>query len=161
LIGTFANGVVIGRKANGESRLKKGAEVAEDYGVFGAIGFPCHHAHDEYGLYCLYALRDQTDLFAEMCRKVQTLHLTTLCFDSFCNLKFATPEANFNTPLAPRERECLLWVAAGLSSKRIAHKLGLSLHTVNEFISNAMRKLGATTRAEATAKAISGKLITP
>lgn len=141
--------------------LKKASGLTADHGIFGVIGFPCHHADNEYGMYALYALRDQTDLFSDMCRNLQTLHFAVMCFDSFCCLKFPASAASAQTVLAPRERECLLWVAAGSSSKRIAYKLGISLHTVNEFIGNAMRKLDATTRAEAAAKAISAKLIHP
>ena len=141
--------------------LKKASEITRDHEVFGVIGFPCHHGSNEYGMYALYALRDQSDLFSDMCRNVQALHFAAICFDSFCNLKLAPTNYEAQLSLAPRERECLLWVAAGFSSKRIAYKLGISLHTVNEFIGNAMRKLQATTRAEAAAKAISAKIINP
>lgn len=141
--------------------LKKASELGQNHGMFGVMGLPCHHASNEFGMYSLYALRDQTDLFSYMCRNVQALHFAAMCFDSFCCLKFPASATSVERQLAPREKECLLWVATGLSSKRIAYKLGISLHTVNEFIGNAMRKLNATTRAEAAAKAITARLVDP
>jgi DNA-binding CsgD family transcriptional regulator len=54
--------------------------------------------------------------------------------------------------LSPRELQCLRLVAAGASSKAIATALGLSAHTVNQYIESAMRKLGAASRTEAVAK---------
>ena len=53
--------------------------------------------------------------------------------------------------LAPREKECLLWVGLGKTTKEIADRLKLSDPTVNEYIASAMRKLGATSRTQAVA----------
>ncbi|MGK9232144.1 LuxR C-terminal-related transcriptional regulator [Inquilinus limosus] len=57
--------------------------------------------------------------------------------------------------LAPRERDCLVWVARGASSKQAAQRLALSVYTVNEYVASAMRKLRATSRSEAVATALS------
>lgn len=56
--------------------------------------------------------------------------------------------------LTRQEITCLTWVAAGLSTKRLSHRMGISDATANEYIRNACKKLGATTRAEAVAKAV-------
>ncbi|WP_225767554.1 helix-turn-helix transcriptional regulator [Inquilinus sp. Marseille-Q2685] len=53
-----------------------------------------------------------------------------------------------------RERDCLARIARGASSKEIARQLELSLRTVNEYVESAMRKLEATSRTEAVAKAL-------
>ena len=63
--------------------------------------------------------------------------------------------------LAPRERDCLAWVARGDSSKQAARRLALSVHTVNEYVASAMRKLQATSRSEAVANALSLGLLDP
>jgi DNA-binding CsgD family transcriptional regulator len=55
--------------------------------------------------------------------------------------------------LSPREHDCLLSIAGGRSSKRIAKELGLSPYTVDQYVDSAMRKLNATSRAAAVAKA--------
>jgi DNA-binding CsgD family transcriptional regulator len=57
-------------------------------------------------------------------------------------------------PLARRELQCLLLVAAGKSSKAIAIELSLSPHTIDQYIESAMRKLDSATRAEAVAMAV-------
>ncbi|WP_155888817.1 helix-turn-helix transcriptional regulator [Inquilinus limosus] len=61
--------------------------------------------------------------------------------------------------VAPRELDCLAWVARGASSKQIARQLGLSMHTVNAYLASARRKLKATSRSEAVAMALQLGLI--
>ena len=56
--------------------------------------------------------------------------------------------------LTERERECLLWVARGLSSKEIALRLGVGAKTVDYHIAKAMAELEVTTRSHAVARAI-------
>ena len=61
--------------------------------------------------------------------------------------------------LSPREGEVLRHVAAGLTNKAIALRLGISEHTVKFHLGSAMSKLGAASRAEAVAVAIRRGLI--
>ncbi|MFE0754806.1 response regulator transcription factor [Inquilinus sp. NPDC058860] len=61
--------------------------------------------------------------------------------------------------VAPRELDCLVWVARGASSKQIARRLGLSMHTVNDYLASARRKLKAASRSEAVATALQLGLI--
>lgn len=61
--------------------------------------------------------------------------------------------------LSPREADVLRGVAAGLTNKAIALKLGISEHTVKFHLGGAMTKLGAASRAEAVASAIRRGLI--
>lgn len=61
--------------------------------------------------------------------------------------------------VAPRELDCLSWVARGASSKQIARQLGLSMHTVNAYLASAKRKLKASSRSEAVATALQLGLI--
>ena len=63
--------------------------------------------------------------------------------------------------LTPREEECLLWSAAGLSSKRIAFKLSLSHRTVENCLFRAQRKLKAANKSHAVYKAVVLGLIQP
>lgn len=55
--------------------------------------------------------------------------------------------------LPTRERECLQWTASGLNSSQISERLGISDATVNEHIQSAMKRLGASTRIQASARA--------
>ncbi len=56
--------------------------------------------------------------------------------------------------LSERERECLIWLCAGLRVSMIADRLSLSESAVRLYITNARRKLGANTREQAIARAI-------
>jgi LuxR family quorum sensing-dependent transcriptional regulator len=64
------------------------------------------------------------------------------------------------TTLTEREREALSWTAAGKSSWEISVILGVSERTVNWFIANAGRKLGAVNRTQAVVNAIRAGAIT-
>jgi LuxR family quorum-sensing system transcriptional regulator CciR len=61
--------------------------------------------------------------------------------------------------LSVREKEVLLWLSKGLSTARIADRLGIADVTVTMHLTNARRKLDARTREQALAKAIVLKLI--
>jgi two-component system, NarL family, nitrate/nitrite response regulator NarL len=55
--------------------------------------------------------------------------------------------------LTPREAQVLDAIADGLTNKAIARRLGISLHTVKFHVEAVFRKLEASTRAEAVARA--------
>ncbi|RSK27216.1 DNA-binding response regulator [Bacillus sp. HMF5848] len=61
--------------------------------------------------------------------------------------------------LSKRETEALQLVANGLSQKEIASLLAISDFTVRDYVSSAMRKLGANHRAEAVAIAMRKAII--
>ena len=64
--------------------------------------------------------------------------------------------------LTEREREVLSLVAAGLQGGAIAQRLYVSPETVKSHVQNAMTKLGARTRAQAVAIALTtGYIGTP
>lgn len=56
--------------------------------------------------------------------------------------------------LSPRERDCMIHLARGLRTARIAERLGLSEATVEMHLRNARRKLRAATAAQAVARAL-------
>jgi ATP/maltotriose-dependent transcriptional regulator MalT len=55
--------------------------------------------------------------------------------------------------LTPRELEGLGLVARGMSNREIAESLVLSKHTVHRHVSNALGKIGVSSRAAAVARA--------
>ena len=55
--------------------------------------------------------------------------------------------------LTTREREVLGHIAEGLSNKLIAHRLGISEHTVKFHVNAVMARLGAQSRTEAVVRA--------
>lgn len=56
--------------------------------------------------------------------------------------------------LSKRELECLKLTADGLTSDEIACRLGLSVHTANQYLANTTQKLNAVNRMHAVAKAL-------
>jgi DNA-binding CsgD family transcriptional regulator len=67
-----------------------------------------------------------------------------------------TPAASTVIRLSPRERQVLIFLLDGDSLKEVAKKLGLSRHTVGDYVKNIYRQLHVTTRAELMALFMSG-----
>lgn len=63
--------------------------------------------------------------------------------------------------LSKREAECLTWTAMGKTTYEISIILGLSEHTINNYIACACHRLGAATRSHAVAIAIKQWLYQP
>jgi DNA-binding CsgD family transcriptional regulator len=97
----------------------------------------------------------------------QGLHLTLfVAADNGSLATSGTLDGNHEHPadlkrgtLTQRERDVLALVAAGLTGVEIASRLSISPPTVESHVGNAMRKLGATNRAHATALAMQAGLI--
>ena len=58
------------------------------------------------------------------------------------------------SPLSNREKECLRWSTEGLTTTAISSKMGITHSTVTFHLQNAMRKLGASNRQQAIARAL-------
>jgi two-component system, NarL family, response regulator YdfI len=67
--------------------------------------------------------------------------------------------ASLAEPLTPREVEVLGMLAEGQSNKSIAHRLGISEHTVKFHVTSIMGKLSAGSRTEAVTQGIRQGLI--
>jgi len=67
--------------------------------------------------------------------------------------------ASLAEPLTPREIEVLGMLAEGQSNKSIAHRLGISEHTVKFHVTSIMGKLHAGSRTEAVTQGIRQGLI--
>lgn len=61
--------------------------------------------------------------------------------------------------MSRRELECLSLTADGQTSEEIAARLGLSVHTANQYLTNSTQKLNAVNRMHAVAKALRMGLI--
>jgi DNA-binding CsgD family transcriptional regulator len=69
------------------------------------------------------------------------------------------PPMSRGAPLSPRERQCLLMSANGMSSLDISKKLGIAERTANFHFSNIVTKLNVLNRKEAVARAIAQGII--
>lgn len=76
-------------------------------------------------------------------------------FDKLRRNELAAP-----SPLSARELEVVRWTAQGKTSVEIGQILSLSDHTVNAYMTNAIKKLDCVNRTQLVAKAIRLKLIT-
>lgn len=77
------------------------------------------------------------------------------CYALFGVISRLRPPAGSSGPvISKRELECLMLTANGLTSDEIAEKLGLSVHTANQYLTNTARKLNAVNRMHAVAKAL-------
>lgn len=61
--------------------------------------------------------------------------------------------------LSPRQVECLELAARGLTSAEIAHDLGISARTVDQYFGEACERLRVRNRTQAVARAIALELI--
>jgi|GEM_PF-1779557 len=80
------------------------------------------------------------------------------------HIKYRTlkrPETNPLPKLAPREIECLNWVAEGKTNAETAIIMGISVNTVNRHIQNAAQKLGVHSKLHAIVKAVQLKIVSP
>jgi DNA-binding NarL/FixJ family response regulator len=68
------------------------------------------------------------------------------------SFKTASPHVDESAALSPRERAVLDGLAEGLVYKQIADQMGVSIHTVRNYIRRIYEKLHVCTRTEAVAK---------
>lgn len=88
------------------------------------------------------------------------LNAMAVQFD-FARSRLLEPDTGLRQPvvLSPRERECLRWCKTGKSAWDISQILDISERTAQFHISNAMSKLGASTRIAAVVIAIQQGLL--
>ena len=82
--------------------------------------------------------------------------LSIQAFDVFDRLRRMAGNTNV---LSARELEVVRWTAQGKTSLEIGQILSLSDHTVNAYMTNAIRKLDCVNRTQLVAKAIRMKII--
>ncbi|WP_217539527.1 helix-turn-helix transcriptional regulator, partial [Stenotrophomonas sp. GbtcB23] len=79
--------------------------------------------------------------------------LSLHAFDVFDRIR-RTSNAAASAPLTGRELEVVRWTAQGKTSVEIGRILSLSDHTVNAYMTNAIKKLDCVNRTQLVAKAI-------
>ncbi len=80
--------------------------------------------------------------------------------EKFMSLASAN-RSNGTKALSPRERDCLLWLAAGMRQHEIADRFSIDTKTVEMHVRNARQKLKARTTHQAIAKAVLSGQIKP
>ncbi|MFZ2102544.1 MAG: helix-turn-helix transcriptional regulator [Oricola sp.] len=106
----------------------------------------CPRPQGQFVVACLSLEQKQFAAIAE-------LYLAARCImDGLDTLPGAIDESH--PRISTREHSCLAWTAEGKTSEEIGIILDLSPHTVNHYLGSAARKLGASNRMHAVAKAM-------
>lgn len=113
----------------------------------GGIAFPVVTMTGQSGLIIFYGQFADIDD-----RHMADIHAR--CFHLFEAAAALAETAPAALNVATRERDCLDLSSHGMTSDEIAGQLGLSPHTVNQYLTNTARKLSAVNRVHVVAKAI-------
>jgi len=128
-------------------------DQAADSGAVAGVGIPVRTTGSEHFGGWLFSSGEKRDVFDLLDKDHgREAHLAgVLAYERMVSIGFGKLGQRL---LSGRERECLLWLCAGLRVSMIAEKLSISESAVNLYISNAKHKLGAKTREQAVARAI-------
>jgi DNA-binding CsgD family transcriptional regulator len=113
-----------------------------------SLALPLSAERDECGLMVLTG--------AGMAFTSQTLtDLHAICLSLFGLIARLKPDTADAPPvMSPRQIECLRLTANGQTSEEIASRLGLSVHTTTQYLTDCYQKLNAVNRVHAVAKAM-------
>ena len=100
---------------------------------------------------------DQAEAWHQFCES-NLISLTRIAYQLHRRLSDGTFR-EFDLHLSGRETECLAWCAQGKEASDMALILGLSVHTVREYLKSARFKLGCSNLPQAVAKAMARGLI--
>lgn len=133
----------------------------DEYGVKAGTVWPVHDRKAGLVHFLVtWTKHDRLGYRAAASRFSTDIHVAVTYFSEALRLRQVAKE-RFPPTLSPRERECLLWVQAGQSTKQIGKRLNIADNTVNEYVASAMRKLSASTRTQAAVRAAMLDLIQP
>ncbi|MEJ0002964.1 MAG: LuxR family transcriptional regulator [Pararobbsia sp.] len=128
-------------------------EEAAGFGLKSGITFPIHGPKGEFGMLSLAT--DQTFAWDEMQAAVASLSwMRDYVFEISSNFVAGRVQQLTQSPLTPRESECLKWLTTGKTSWEIAKILICSEATINFHISNIIKKLGVYSRQQAVVKSL-------
>ncbi len=136
-----------------------GVRYLEEKGLVDGITIPIHLAEGQFAF--VSAIESVNgEWSATVRRSKEAIFIAAHRFHEATFWKFANPFPRVRiSRLAPREIECLEWVARGKTTEDVASILDLSRETVRVHLDRARKKLGAINRANAVAKAIELGLI--
>lgn len=124
-----------------------GFALARDLGIEDGLTVPCHGPENRVGVISFGF--ERLDLSRQEMLSIALA--ASVAHERMARLSPTVPTAAL-TRLTPRERDCLAFVAEGLSDADIGEKLGISQTTAHAHVEGAKRKLGAKTRAQAVAR---------
>ncbi len=141
-------------------RQKLNLTLMHRFGVYHDLFVPLHTPLRYQALYIFALGKDPSigeRLLANRAPLVRVAQMLAGAVADFVTTKrFDTPD----TELSVREQECLVFMSRGFSNRQIADELGIRERTVKFHVDNLMRKLGASTRAQAVAVAARSNWLT-
>ncbi|HXZ41235.1 MAG TPA: response regulator transcription factor [Terriglobales bacterium] len=109
------------------------------------------------GVFC------RSDSFEALCKCIRCVHAGQIwasstelqyVIDALVEHGARTPRMNGSRPLSKREEQITRLVADGCSNRQISERLGLSEHTVKNYLFRVFEKLGVSTRVGLTLYAL-------
>lgn len=135
---------------------------ATEFGLGEGVGIPIHGARGSLAMASMVSDHGAKGLARLMSTVGKDVHLMSLAFHNHARELLALGRSGRTTvSLTRRERECLLWIAAGKSAWEISRILGISARTVYFHLDNVRAKMGVTNVYHAVVKAIMEGMISP
>ncbi len=127
-------------------------EGAHDYGVYQGISIPVYGPLGDFAFFSFMSRASQRDFTRIVERHKNDLHVASLYYHQI--ITDIVSKDREPVRLTVREREVLVWAAAGKTTEETGLILGLANKTVQFHLYNAMRKLDVYTKPQAVAQAI-------
>jgi LuxR family transcriptional regulator len=138
-------------------------QAIKRHGYTGGLCIPIFSAQNTRGFIDLVS-RDPTlaDMYEALeGRAAQITLILRYVQDEILRIATKNNENIYENPLSNRQKEVLLWVGEGLTSKEIAEKMGISFRTVESYIVEIQNKLDVSNRQQAVTRAVSLGYILP
>ncbi len=124
------------------------AQIFVGYRIRQGICFPWYSNQGLTGILTFMGESIELDHETQCSLQIITLRL----FEQFRDSQFAVPDNALG--LTRREKDCLKWTSEGKTSADIAQIIEISEHTVNHYLTCAIRKMDAVNRTQAVVKAL-------
>lgn len=137
-------------------------EVFHAHGIYCAVLLPCSLASEAAGIVAYARDRDSVEWMMSPVGRARLGFLTALAssrYRPYFSDKNAPGLYDAAVWLSPREAEVLCWLAQGLGTEAISIKMRLAPVTVSKHLAAARQRLGARTREQALAIALTRGLL--
>ena len=136
-------------------KFKQFLADAHAFGLCSGFSIPLYGCHGEYGELSFASAASHATKADAIAVSLPYASLAAMCLiDTTRRILQSDKDQRLFQRLTRREKECLQHIAGGKTNKEIAHTLRISERTVSFHLENASKKLNATTRAQAVARAV-------
>lgn len=133
---------------------------AVNHGLASGVTIPVSSTSGVSGWSCFVTRKPNDHPFYERLKRHHAiLYLFSVYVQEVATKLWDSTDKPSNVSLTHREKECLLWAAEGKTASEIALILGIQERTAIFHLNNATKKLNATNRQQAVARAIASGII--